>query len=29
MAGGISRERLEDSFAPDARAIKMLSGLGR
>ncbi len=29
MAGGISRERLKDSFAPDARAIKMLSGLGR
>jgi DUF1009 family protein len=29
MAGGISRERLKDSFAPDARAIKMLAGLGR
>ncbi|MGH7780196.1 MAG: LpxI family protein [Candidatus Binataceae bacterium] len=29
MAGGISRARLKDSFAPDARAIKMLSGLGR
>jgi UDP-2,3-diacylglucosamine hydrolase len=29
MAGGISRERLKDSFAPDARAIRMLSGLGR
>ena len=29
MAGGISRERLKDSFAPDARALKMLAGIGR
>ncbi len=29
FAGGISRERLRDSFAPDARALKMLSGLAR
>jgi hypothetical protein len=29
MAGGISRARLADSFAPDARALKMLAGLGR
>jgi UDP-2,3-diacylglucosamine hydrolase len=29
MAGGISRARLVDSFAPDARALKMLSGLTR
>jgi UDP-2,3-diacylglucosamine hydrolase len=29
MAGGISRERLKDSFAPDARAMKMLAGIGR
>jgi DUF1009 family protein len=29
MAGGISRERLRDSFSPDARAMKMLSGIGR
>jgi DUF1009 family protein len=29
MAGGISRARLKDSFAPDARALKMLSGIGR
>src|SRR5579862_4490384 len=29
MAGGISRARLADSFAPDARAIKMLAGITR
>jgi DUF1009 family protein len=29
MAGGISRARLKDSFAPDARALKMLAGLPR
>ena len=29
MAGGISRARLQDSFAPDARALKMLAGLKR
>jgi UDP-2,3-diacylglucosamine hydrolase len=29
MAGGISRARLKDSFAPDARAMKMLAGIGR
>ncbi len=29
MAGGISRARLRDSFAPDARALKMLAGIGR
>lgn len=29
MAGGISRERLRDSFSPDARAMKMLAGIGR
>jgi len=29
MAGGISRARLKDSFAPDARAIAMLSRIGR
>ena len=29
MAGGISRARLKDSFAPDARALKMLAGVGR
>jgi DUF1009 family protein len=29
MAGGISRERLRDSFAPDARALRMLSRIGR
>jgi UDP-2,3-diacylglucosamine hydrolase len=29
MAGGISRARLQDSFAPDARALKMLAGLQR
>jgi DUF1009 family protein len=29
MAGGISRARLKDSFAPDARALKMLAGLAR
>ena len=29
MAGGISRARLKDSFAPDARAQKMLSSIGR
>jgi len=29
MAGGISRARLKDSFAPDARALKMLAGIGR
>jgi hypothetical protein len=27
MAGGISRARLKDSFAPDARALKMLAGI--
>jgi UDP-2,3-diacylglucosamine hydrolase len=29
MAGGISRARLGDSFAPDARALRMLAGIGR
>jgi len=29
MAGGISRARLKDSFAPDARALAMLSRIGR
>jgi UDP-2,3-diacylglucosamine hydrolase len=29
MAGGISRARLADSFAPDARALQMLSRIGR
>lgn len=29
MAGGISRARLKDSFAPDARALKMLAGIAR
>ena len=29
MAGGISRSRLKDSFAPDARAMRMLSRIGR
>ncbi len=29
MAGGISRARLKDSFAPDARAIAMLARVGR
>jgi DUF1009 family protein len=29
MAGGISRARLADSFAPDARALQMLSRLKR
>jgi hypothetical protein len=29
MAGGIARARLGESFAPDARAIAMLSRLGR
>jgi len=29
MAGGISRARLADSFAPDARALKMLARIGR
>lgn len=29
MAGGISRARLRDSFAPDARALRMLAGIGR
>jgi DUF1009 family protein len=29
MAGGISRARLADSFAPDARAIAMLARVGR
>src|ERR1700682_2308706 len=29
MAGGISRARLKDSFAPDARAMKMLATIGR
>jgi DUF1009 family protein len=29
MAGGISRARLKDSFAPDARALKMLAAIGR
>jgi UDP-2,3-diacylglucosamine hydrolase len=29
MAGGISRARLKDSFAPDARALTMLAGIGR
>jgi DUF1009 family protein len=29
MAGGISRARLQDSFAPDQRALKMLAGLGK
>src|SRR5713101_1436550 len=29
MAGGISRVRLRDSFAPDARALKMLANVGR
>jgi DUF1009 family protein len=29
MAGGVSRTRLRDSFAPDARAVAMLVRLGR
>ena len=29
MAGGISRARLADSFAPDARALTMLARIGR
>jgi len=29
MAGGIARARLADSFAPDARALAMLSRIGR
>ena len=29
MAGGIARARLADSFAPDARAMAMLSRIGR
>src|SRR5262249_48402169 len=29
MAGGISRERLKDSFAPDERAMRMLARIGR
>jgi UDP-2,3-diacylglucosamine hydrolase len=29
MAGGISRARLKDSFAPDTRGLKMLAGIGR
>jgi DUF1009 family protein len=29
MAGGISRARLADSFAPDARALAMLARIGR
>ena len=29
MAGGISRARLADSFAPDARALRMLARIGR
>ena len=29
MAGGISRARLTDSFAPDARAMKMLASITR
>jgi UDP-2,3-diacylglucosamine hydrolase len=29
MAGGISRARLKDSFAPDPRALRMLAGIGR
>jgi DUF1009 family protein len=29
MAGGISRTRLKDSFAPDARALRMLAGITR
>jgi DUF1009 family protein len=29
MAGGISRARLTDSFAPDARALAMLARIGR
>ncbi len=29
MAGGISRARLVDSFAPDARALAMLARIGR
>src|ERR1700726_3251362 len=29
MAGGISRARLSDSFAPDERAIKMLASITR
>ncbi len=29
MAGGISRVRLQESFAPDARAIAMLARVGR
>jgi UDP-2,3-diacylglucosamine hydrolase len=29
MAGGISRARLRDSFAPDPRALRMLAGIGR
>ena len=29
MAGGISRARLRDSFAPDARALRMLAGIER
>ena len=29
MAGGISRARLKDSFAPDERALRMLAGITR
>jgi len=29
MAGGISRARLQGSFAPDARALRMLARIGR
>ncbi len=29
LAGGIPRARLKDSFAPDARALRMLSGISR
>ncbi|MGH7865688.1 MAG: LpxI family protein [Candidatus Binataceae bacterium] len=29
MAGGISRERLKDSFSPDQRTMKMLARIGR
>jgi UDP-2,3-diacylglucosamine hydrolase len=29
MAGGISRARLQDSFAPDGRALAMLARIGR
>lgn len=29
MAGGISRARLKDSFAPDERALRMLAGISR